>query len=76
MKRLLVLVLSSNDKLLEEVYEGLVFQRQRLIQKTRLEDISVLRGDFEFCLEQLKKEGRDRPAIVIAETAVYVDDVK
>ena len=75
MTKLLVLILSSDQKLLEEAYQGLEDQRKVHIEETGLEDISVLRGDYDFCRSMLRRK-HDGTAIVITETIIYSHEMK
>jgi|GEM_PF-4859298 len=69
-KEVVVLVQSSNTQLLGEIYNEVVELTITLKRVLGLRQVSVLRGDLDFCREALLRK-RDYAAIVVLEENIY-----
>jgi len=75
MKQLTVLIQASNTgltRLIDRAFDALVTARTQLMTETGLTELSIFRGDLEFCLATLKKK-RDYPVIAILDETTYED---
>jgi hypothetical protein len=74
--RLLVILVSSDGQLLVDAADGLEKLRTLLMVKFDLKELSVIRCNFNFCIETLRAKKRNYPVLVIAEHALYSDSDK